>query len=111
MKKTFNILNIIMILILLISCNGPNNLTPPNGNDNGNGNGNENGDGPKPDPDPEYSYDEILADRFFETGFYLLGQSPVDDGRQVKKILDYGDTAKPSTKPIWFMAQWWTPYR
>ncbi|MCK9310272.1 MAG: hypothetical protein M0P99_08365 [Candidatus Cloacimonetes bacterium] len=53
---------------------------------------------------------ELLEDPIFATGFNLLGISPVEDGRTIKKHLDYGSTALPSSRPIWYMAQWWTPY-
>lgn len=53
---------------------------------------------------------ELLEDPTFATGFNLLGISPVIDGRSIKRHLDYGGNALPSTRSVWYMAQWWTPY-
>lgn len=53
---------------------------------------------------------ELISDPSFSTGFNVLGYSPVEDGRQIKMKIDYNGTAKPSEKPLWYMAQWWTPY-
>lgn len=53
---------------------------------------------------------ELLEDNIFETGFQLLGISPVIDGRTIQKHLDYNGEAKKSSRDVWFMAQWWSPY-
>lgn len=53
---------------------------------------------------------ELLSDPHFETGFHLLGYSPVLDQRNIQKWLNYGGHAKASHRAIWHMAQWWTPY-
>lgn len=53
---------------------------------------------------------ELLEDPTFSNGFNLLGVSPVEDGRTVYKHLNYGDSVSSDDEPVWFMAQWWTPY-
>ena len=53
---------------------------------------------------------ELISDPGFETGFHLLGISPVIDKRHIYKWLDYGGIAKKSERQIWHMSQWWTPY-
>ena len=53
---------------------------------------------------------ELLEDPTFATGFQLLGISPVIDGRTIQRHLDYNGEALPSTRNVWFMAQWWTPH-
>jgi hypothetical protein len=53
---------------------------------------------------------ELLTDPTFETGFHLLGISPVKDQRTFYRHLDYNKEAKPSNRVVWQMAQWWTPY-
>ena len=53
---------------------------------------------------------QLLEDPTFSTGFQLLGISPVVDGRTIQKHLDYNGEALPSTRNVWFMAQWWTPH-
>lgn len=62
--------------------------------------------------DDEIDQDEIelLEDPTFSNGFNLLGISPVEDGRNIYKHLNYGDTVDSTKDPVWFMAQWWTPY-
>ncbi|MDG0888961.1 hypothetical protein [Paracholeplasma manati] len=63
----------------------------------------------KPIIDDEGSI-ELLEDPTFATGFQLLGISPVEDGRTIQRHLNYNGEALPSTRNVWFMAQWWTPY-
>jgi hypothetical protein len=53
---------------------------------------------------------ELLSDPNLETGFHLLGINPVIDQRNFVRKLDYGGNAKMSSRVIWQMAQWWTPY-
>lgn len=53
---------------------------------------------------------ELLEDPTFSTGFQLLGISPVVDGRTIQRHLDYNGEALPSTRNVWYMAQWWTPH-
>lgn len=53
---------------------------------------------------------ELISDPHFETGFQLLGISPVLDKRKIQMWMNYGGLAKASDRHIWHMAQWWTPY-
>lgn len=53
---------------------------------------------------------ELLSDTQFRTGFHVLGINPTINHRKIYKHLDYLGEAKPTNKPIWQMAQWWTPF-
>lgn len=53
---------------------------------------------------------QLLSDNHFQTGFHLLGISPVIDGRTFYRHIDYNGEALKSDRTIWQMAQWWTPF-
>src|SRR5690554_941118 len=53
---------------------------------------------------------ELLEDSKFETGFHVLGINPVKDKRNFEVFLDYGNKAKPTSRVVWQMAQWWTNF-
>lgn len=53
---------------------------------------------------------ELLRDNHFETGFSVLGISPVKDKRNYSMIMDYNKNAKNPVGKAWEMAQWWTNY-
>jgi len=53
---------------------------------------------------------ELLTDPTFKTGFHLLGINPTVNHRKIYKYLDYNGEAFKTNRPIWQMAQWWTPF-
>jgi len=53
---------------------------------------------------------ELITDNKFETGFHLLGINPTINHRKLYRHLDYDGQAKKANRPIWQMAQWWTPF-